>query len=67
MMEAYDKQYPEYGFARHKGYPTKEHLEAIQIHGPCAIHRMTYSPLKQLDLETASNLNSSDIILNKSE
>ncbi len=39
LMEAYDAQYPEYGFARNKGYGTKEHIEALKRLGPCPIHR----------------------------
>ena len=42
MMVAYDKDYPQYGFARHKGYGTKKHVEAIRTHGPCEIHRKTF-------------------------
>jgi ribonuclease HII len=42
MLEA-DKQFPEYGFARHKGYATAEHLEALDRHGPCALHRRTFA------------------------
>lgn len=42
-----DQQYPGYGFAQHKGYGTKVHLEALQRLGPCAIHRMSYAPVKQ--------------------
>lgn len=42
MMLEYDKQYPEYGFAKHKGYGTKAHIEAIKEHGPCPIHRRTF-------------------------
>ena len=41
-----DAVYPEYGFARHKGYGTKAHYEALRTHGPCPIHRMTF--LKKL-------------------
>lgn len=37
-----DKFYPEYGFAQHKGYPTKAHYEALRKHGPCPIHRKTF-------------------------
>ena len=36
------KEYPAYGFEVHKGYGTKRHYEALQEHGPCAIHRMTF-------------------------
>ena len=42
MMEEYDRQYPEYGFAAHKGYGTKAHIEALQKYGPCPIHRRTF-------------------------
>ena len=42
MVEA-DRQFPEYGFARHKGYATPEHLAALDRHGPCPIHRRTFS------------------------
>ena len=36
--------YPHYGFDRNKGYPTKEHLDAILTHGPTPIHRLTFKP-----------------------
>jgi ribonuclease HII len=42
MLEA-DKQFPEYGFARHKGYATADHLAALDRHGPCALHRRTFA------------------------
>lgn len=48
MMVAYDQDYPEYGFARHKGYGAKEHLAALDEHGPCPIHRMTFIDHRQL-------------------
>lgn len=41
-MVAMDKVYPEYGFAQHKGYPTKAHYEALRKYGPCPIHRKTF-------------------------
>ncbi len=37
-----DKMYPQYGFAKHKGYPTKEHYEAIEKYGPSPVHRLTF-------------------------
>jgi ribonuclease HII len=40
-----DQQFPLYGFARHKGYSTKNHMAALKQHGPCAIHRRTYAPV----------------------
>jgi len=42
IMEEYHLKYPEYNFRGHKGYPTKEHYEAIRRHGPCPIHRRTF-------------------------
>jgi ribonuclease HII len=40
--------YPQYGFAQHKGYGTKEHLAALQKHGACLIHRKSYAPVARL-------------------
>lgn len=42
MMYEYDALYPEYGFAKHKGYGTKAHIEALKSHGQCPIHRKTF-------------------------
>jgi len=42
MMLEWDKKYPEYLFAKHKGYGTKKHIEAIKQFGPCEIHRHTF-------------------------
>ena len=46
IMSYYDARYPRYGFARHKGYGTKAHFEAIRRYGPSPIHRFTFSPIK---------------------
>ena len=48
LMDEYDKQYPQYGFARHKGYGTAEHVEALHTYGPCPIHRRSFEPVKSL-------------------
>ena len=40
-----DKEYPGYGFAQHKGYPTKEHLSRLKELGPCGIHRRSFAPV----------------------
>jgi len=42
LMLSYHKKYPQYGFDRNKGYPTREHLQAISRFGPCPIHRVTF-------------------------
>lgn len=43
-----DRQYPQYSFAKHKGYPTAEHLQALALHGVSPIHRLSYAPVKKL-------------------
>ncbi len=49
LMIQLDAVYPEYGFAKHKGYPTKEHLEALEKYGPIPhVHRYTYGPVKHV-------------------
>ena len=46
--------YPQYGFDEHKGYPTPQHLEALDRYGACAIHRRSFAPVKRrLQLELA--------------
>jgi ribonuclease HII len=47
-MEALDKQYPQFGFAQHKGYPTKAHFAAIEAHGVIAQHRKSFKPVKRI-------------------
>jgi len=46
LMVEFDRQWPEYGFAIHKGYGTARHLAAIEHFGPCPIHRRSFAPLK---------------------
>ncbi|AQW58825.1 ribonuclease HII [Vibrio owensii] len=46
-MEELDKQYPQFGFAKHKGYPTKAHFEAIEQHGVISEHRKSFKPVKK--------------------
>lgn len=45
-----DKQYPGYGFAQHKGYPTQAHLEALNRLGPCPEHRFSFAPVSEQSL-----------------
>lgn len=47
-MIALDEQFPGYGFARHKGYGTREHLAALERLGACPIHRTSYAPVRRL-------------------
>ncbi len=47
IMNELDEQYPEYGFARHKGYGTREHLEVLARLGPCPFHRKSFAPLSE--------------------
>jgi ribonuclease HII len=51
LMREYDQQFPGYGFAEHKGYPTPAHLAALARLGPCAIHRLSFAPLKPVQGE----------------
>lgn len=46
MMSALDREYPQYGFAQHKGYPTRRHRAALQAHGPCPEHRWSFRPVR---------------------
>jgi ribonuclease HII len=46
LMRGHHEQWPEYNFAKHKGYGTAVHLAALEQHGPCAIHRRSFAPVK---------------------
>ena len=48
MMYDLDKEYPEYGFASHKGYPTKKHIEAVKAQGVLDFYRFTFSPISEI-------------------
>ncbi len=50
VMNGLDRLYPKYGFAKHKGYATREHLLAIDKFGPCPVHRHSYRPVVQMRL-----------------
>jgi ribonuclease HII len=49
-MVQFDREYPDYGFAKHKGYPTREHFDKLRDHGPCPIHRKSFAPVAQYAL-----------------
>lgn len=46
MMVEFDRQWPQYGFAEHKGYGTEQHLAALAEHGPCPLHRRSFAPIR---------------------
>lgn len=48
VMHKFHHHYPQYGFDKHKGYLTKNHIMALQEFGPCPIHRKTYAPIRKL-------------------
>ena len=50
IMRELDREFPQFGFAKHQGYGTKAHLEALRIHGPCCHHRRSFQPVAQLAL-----------------
>jgi ribonuclease HII len=50
IMLEYHRQFPEYNFGNHKGYPTAEHINLLQLHGPCPIHRRSFNRVKTLGL-----------------
>lgn len=54
-MVELDKKYPQYGFAKHKGYPTKAHFEAIAQHGVIAEHRRSFGPVRKVLEAQGSN------------
>ena len=47
MMAEADREYPQYGFGRHKGYPTADHRAALLVHGPCPLHRRSFAGVGQ--------------------
>ena len=50
IMTRLDRVWPVYGFARHKGYGSADHMAAIREHGPCPAHRMSFAPMSTLEL-----------------
>jgi len=51
IMDENHKRWPNYGFASHKGYATKAHIDAIKAHGPCPVHRLSFEPVKTFILK----------------
>ncbi len=48
QMQDLHRQYPQYGFNQHMGYPTEAHIQALKQYGPCAEHRQSFSPVRDL-------------------
>lgn len=55
MMYELDKEYPEYGYASHKGYPTKKHIEAVKQYGVKDFYRFTFTPINELVKDNVNN------------
>ena len=53
LMVAYSEEYPQYGFEQHKGYGTKQHLEALTNYGACPLHRKTFAPVARVTARPA--------------
>ena len=56
VMVELDEKFPGYGFAKHKGYPTKQHFAALEELGPCAIHRQSFAPVRAASTKQADQL-----------
>ena len=52
IMVRYHKKYPQYGFDKHKGYPTKKHLAMLKKYGPCQIHRKSFKPVIKFKVQS---------------
>ena len=63
MMREFDRLYPGYGFAEHKGYGTPQHLAAIEALGPCPIHRRSFSPFRPVAMELPLSGSASNLVL----
>jgi ribonuclease HII len=53
LMRSLDALHPQYGLASHKGYATPDHRKALREHGPCALHRRTFAPVRAVDPDAA--------------
>lgn len=62
MMVAASQIYPVYGFEKHKGYGTKQHLEALSLHGACPLHRQSFAPVAKLAAKEQAQLSLFDPI-----
>lgn len=60
-MKALDLEFPQYGFAKHKGYPTKAHFAAIEAYGVIAQHRRSYAPVRKALVQASLGVDSGDM------
>jgi ribonuclease HII len=69
MMRDLDSVHPQYGLASHKGYATPEHRRALREHGPCALHRRSFAPVRAADPEAAleAALDSAELLFDDGE
>jgi ribonuclease HII len=56
LMRAYHDLYPQYQLQQHKGYPTRQHMDLVKIHGASIIHRRSFAPLKHMSLDVQGNI-----------
>ena len=61
-MEEMDRKYPGYGFARHKGYPTRQHIRALSEIGLCPIHRRSFAPVQQAILFATEDTEDTELL-----
>jgi ribonuclease HII len=64
LMKIFDQEYPNYDFARHKGYGTRAHMDALRRFGPCPIHRLSFRPV-QLSIPENVNKRFSNVLKHK--
>ena len=62
LMEEADRNYPGYGFSRHKGYATPQHLRQLSDRGPCPMHRRSFAPLRTMPLFTMPGPDATEIM-----
>jgi len=69
MMRDLDAIHPQYGLASHKGYATPEHRRALREHGPCALHRRSFAPVRAVDPEAAleAALDAGELLFDEAE
>lgn len=67
LMDEFHSLWPQYGFNKNRGYPTSSHITALKQHGLCPIHRLTFSPVRQMHQSTTSESNSKNHSITKND